>query len=167
MNRFPTRKVIRFFAFLVFVAALTGPWAFDSVNVPAKYACDYRLESDFCGIPMSGFQVLAWVGSGIVDALFNSIDQHRISEYLLEFFFLLPVFPFISNILMILKQKSQLLQFINVICWALAGLLFLLLLLIGLGAKANFGWGIWLYDGLAIGMACTETMFMRRISRTK
>lgn len=162
MNRFATHKVIRLFALLLFLAALTGPWMFDRIFVPAKYGCDYRLDGDFCGIPMSGFQVLSWVAVGVVDASFDASDRPRIAEYLVILFFLFPVVPFISNALMILKQKSQGLQFVNLICWTLACVLFLPLLMSGLNAQANHLWGLWLYVGLTITMVGTEAILVKR-----
>ncbi len=48
--------------------ALAGPWVYEKIHVPAAYPCSppsIRLEGDFCGLPMSGFAILAFAGEGI------------------------------------------------------------------------------------------------------
>jgi hypothetical protein len=50
------KRLWRTAALPLLIIALTGPWSFDLINVPAEYPCslpNYRLEGDFCGIPFS------------------------------------------------------------------------------------------------------------------
>ena len=61
------RNFIRPIILIVFVVTLIGPWMFDQINVPAEYACDkpfIRLEGDFCGSPLSGFQFFSLFTGG-------------------------------------------------------------------------------------------------------
>lgn len=167
MTQFAKYRVFRLIAFLLFLAALAGPWTFDRVYVPAKYVCDYRLKGDFCGVPMTGFQVLSWSTLGIVNAFVNLGERHRIIEYLIVLVFLFPILPFISNILMILKQNSVRLQITNLICWGLACLLVFPWLISGLNPQANHLWGVWLYIGLTGIMVCMEAMFLKRTSLSR
>jgi hypothetical protein len=162
LSRFTEHNIIRIFALLIFLAAMAGPWVFDRVYVPAKYACDYRLKGDFCGVPMSGFQVLSWSTLGIGSMFVTSGDRPRFIEYLIVLVFLFPIFPFISNLLMILKQNSRRLQITNCICWGLACLLVFPVLIPGLNAQANHLWGFWLYIVLTGIMVCMEGMFLKR-----
>ena len=54
------KRIWRTAVLVLLIIAMTGPWSFDLINVPAEYPCslpNYRLEGDFCGIPFSGIWI--------------------------------------------------------------------------------------------------------------
>ena len=138
------RNFIRPIILIVFVATLTGPWMFDQINVPAEYACDkpfIRLEGDFCGSPLSGFQFF--------------------SLFILVGLSLLLLIPFFTTLLVIWKKDSRRLQTINLSMWSLALILALLLFVLQLQDKVFYLWGLWLYIMLAICTLIVE-MIVRK-----
>jgi hypothetical protein len=164
--RFSKPAIIRSLAFITFLTAMAGPWMFDRVNVPAQYACEYRLEGDFCGIPISGFQAMSLFGLGFINMVVqafmtNNAYHHRIAEFLVSFLFLFPVFPFIGNLLLIFRLGSQKLQ---IILWILACVLLLPVFFFQRGVQAGALWGGWLYIMLAIGMSAAEFLLLRKRS---
>jgi len=117
---------------------------FDQINVPAEYACDkpfIRLEGDFCGSPLSGFQFF--------------------SLFILVGLSLLLLIPFFTTLLVIWKKDSRRLQTINLSMWSLASILALLLFVLQLQDKVFYLWGLWLYIMLAICTLIVE-MIVRK-----
>ena len=138
------RNFIRSLILILFVATLIGPWMFDQINVPAEYACDkpfIRLEGDFCGSPLSGFQFF--------------------SLFILVGLSLLLLIPFFTTLLVIWKKDSRRLQTINLSMWSLALILALLLFVLQLQDKVFYLWGLWLYIMLAICTLIVE-MIVRK-----
>ena len=138
------RNFIRSLILILFVATLIGPWMFDQINVPAEYACDkpfIRLEGDFCGSPLSGFQFF--------------------SLFILVGLSLLLLIPFFTTLLVIWKKDSRRLQTINLSMWSLASILALLLFVLQLQDKVFYLWGLWLYIMLAICTLIVE-MIVRK-----
>ena len=139
-NRNFTRSLI----LILFVLTLIGPWMFEQINVPAEYACDkpfIRLEGDFCGSPLSGFQFF--------------------SLFIVVGLSLLLLIPFFTTLLVIWKKDSRRLQTINLSMWSLALILALLLFVTQLKDKGFYLWGLWLYIVLAIGTLIVE-MIIRK-----
>ena len=138
------RNFIRSLILILFVVTLIGPWMFDQINVPAEYACDkpfIRLEGDFCGSPLSGFQFF--------------------SLFILVGLSLLLLIPFFTTLLVIWKKDSRRLQTINLSMWSLALILALLLFVLQLQDKVFYLWGLWLYIMLAICTLIVE-MIVRK-----
>ena len=138
------RNFIRSLILILFVVTLIGPWMFDQINVPAEYACDkpfIRLEGDFCGSPLSGFQFF--------------------SLFILVGLSLLLLIPFFTTLLAIWKKDSRRLQTINLSMWSLALILALLLFVLQLQDKVFYLWGLWLYIMLAICTLIVE-MIVRK-----
>jgi len=138
------RNFIRPIILIVFVVTLIGPWMFEQINVPAEYACDkpfIRLEGDFCGSPLSGFQFF--------------------SLFILVGLSLLLLIPFFTTLLVIWKKVSRRLQTINLSMWSLALILALLLFVLQLKDKVFYLWGLWLYIVLAICTLIVE-MILRK-----
>lgn len=140
-----SKSIIRAGALLLIVLALLGPWMYDQVFVPAEYeyTCDkpfIRLDSDFCGIPLSVIQFFNWFAVGFL------------------FPFLL---PFLTTAVLIWKVETRRLRTINLIAWALALLLTLLLFFAQLQDQAFRLWGLWLYVLVAFGMLAVEFLAFR------
>jgi hypothetical protein len=141
---------------------------FDTIHVPARYACDdpfVRLEGDYCGLPMSGIKAFTWFGLGLIGAVAQLVTEthagaysRSLLGYLVALFFIFPLFPFVSNLVAILKQRSQRLQTTTTILWGLGCLLTLPVLLSGLGPQTDKLWGLWIYIALAFGMTIFELL---------
>jgi hypothetical protein len=150
--------------------ALIGPWMFDLINVPAEYTChapNVRLYGDFCGVPISGFQLLSWMVSGFVTAGLGLVTGSVVfSDWFRQLVFslltILVLLPIISMLLMILRGERRRLQVFNLVAWGLA---LGLCLLIGLSNYPNLYWalwGLWLYNGLAAGGVMLEVVALRQ-----
>ena len=136
--------------------AIAGPWTFDRVNVPAEYPCDYRLEGDYCGIPMSGMWILAAFAGSFVSLVpdwvaglaARSVDATDVGRFLLfsllVIIFLLPV---VSALLHVLARDRR--QGLHAAAWGLAVLASLWLILFVPELTHRQLWGLWLYFGLA------------------
>ena len=70
MRQWPNQP-IRIVVLIAMLIAISAPWIYDRVNVPAEYACTngVRLEGDFCGIPIPGLQVFGLYFLSIFGAL--------------------------------------------------------------------------------------------------
>jgi len=145
---------------------------FDLVNVPAQYTCDapfVRLDGDFCGYPMSGFETIKWFGGGVLSVfgdLINGNFASRIPEFVALIGILIIFLPFFSTLLLIGNQNSRRLQTVNMIVWGLAGLLPLAMLISQATGEQFLQifywlWGAALYFLLAAG-AILFGIYLRR-----
>ena len=155
-------KFWRVAVLVLLVVAMLGPWGFDRIYVPSKYACSspfVRLEGDFCGVPMRGTTVLYLLAGGFIGISVELVTgATALSDRTGEFLFcaLLPpllVLPLISTFLLILRRDRRRRQVFSIVAWGLAagaGLLAGVLIGLSYGLKyTRFLWGIWLYIGLA------------------
>jgi len=154
---------------VVMVVAFMGPWGFDLVNVPSEYECsapNFRLEGDFCGIPLSGIQHIFWISGGFISMSFGLVTgefvfSERMREFLLFWLMLFPLLPFISTLLLILRGNNQRGQVFTIFAWVLAIGGGLFLRLINYPKLFWAVWGIWLYIGLAISALILEIVVLR------
>jgi hypothetical protein len=160
------RNFIRPIILIVFVVTLIGPWMFDTINVPAEYVCDkpfVRLEGDFCGSPLSGFQFFSLFTGGFFQMLvelFKGNFAGHAREYLVGLSLLLLI-PFFTTLLVIWKKDSRRVQTINLNMWILALIPALLVFVLQLNDKAFYLWGPWLYIVMATGTLIVE-MIIRK-----
>jgi hypothetical protein len=154
-----------------------GPWMFERLNVPAKYACsppNIRLEGDFCGTPIAGVQVFAWmifwvlnIVAGLIThktALANSGFEFLIGLIysLLLFLLILPIINMVRLLLRRFYLRRGLFTIISLVL-AIGVSLFL-----GFFNYPNFhwaAWGIWLYVGLAVIALILEIVLFREQNR--
>ena len=157
---------------VLFIISMLGPWMFDLLNVPAQYPCgkpSVRLYGDFCGYPMSGFEVIKYANSGfffILDQLIKGNIAGRILDLIFPFYTWLIILPFFSIILLIWNKNSRRLQTINLVAWGLACSVILTMFIlqtIGDPFVHNLYllWGIWLYILVAIGTIANEIPVLR------
>ena len=155
---------------------MLGPWTFDVINVPAQYTCEapfVRLDGDFCGYPMSGFETIKWFGGGVF-SLFGDLINGNLAAGLPDLVALigvllviLPVIlPFFSTLLLMRNQNSRRLQTVNMIVWGLAGLLPLSMFISQTNGEKflqsfSWLWGAALYVLLAAG-AILFGIYLRR-----
>lgn len=157
------RNFIRAVAWLLSLLALLGPWAFDLIHVPAEYTCDkpfIRLEGDFCGYPMSGFQLLMYYGIGffhILAQLIMGTFSGRGRE-LFMVLFLLPLIPLFSTPILIIRKISHRLQTINLVAWGAAAALSLTIAVFQIKGQALQLWGLALYTALAVIVFIVEVL---------
>lgn len=166
------RPVWRIIILAIVLIAFIGPWGYDRIHVPAQYDCtfpNFRLEGDFCGVPLSGISVFV-PGLGLVlDAAVRMVRGAPPDPILARnlwslFIILIPLPVFIIPLLVVagerLSRKS-----IYVVVWGLAsagGLGFLLLISLMLGLPPIRLWGFWLYIVLAIIALIVETVMQVR-----
>jgi len=165
------RNIVRAVILALLIISLLGPWMFDLISVPAEYPCDepfVRLEGDFCGLPLSGFQFFKWFTGGllyiIVDVVKGTFTGR--SRELLAVLSLLPLIPFVTTILLLWKRDTPRLQIINLVAWILALIPTLTIFIFQIKDQAFRLWGLWLYILLAVS-ALTVEMLIRRWEGSK
>jgi hypothetical protein len=176
------KKVWRVAVLVLLLVAIIGPWTFDRIYVPSKYSCSspyFRLEGDFCGIPLRGITVFYLMASAFIDISVEFVTgatalTDRAGELLFSVFLSLFVLPFVSTFLLILRGDHPRRQVFNIVTWGLAaGVSLLVGMLMGLsdGLKyLRFLWGIWLYIGLATIALVLEVSTLaagRRLSQNR
>jgi hypothetical protein len=155
--------VARVIVLVLFIVSLFGTWAFDKLNVPAEYACSkptIRLDGDFCGYPMSGFQSFSWLASGFFNILFAVMTgafNGRFLELQSGLLILLLV-PILTTSLLIWKKGSRRIQTINLVAWILACVPVIMFILSMKDHLLIQLWGFWLYVVLAISALTVEIL---------
>jgi hypothetical protein len=161
---------------VLFIISMLGPWIFDLLNVPAQYPCgkpSVRLYGDFCGYPMSGFEVFTYANSGFLfflDQLIKGFIAGRILDLIFPFSTWLIILPFFSTLLLIWNKNSRRLQTINLIAWGIACLVIFTVFILqtreDLFVRSLYLlWGIWLYLLVAIGTIIIEILVLRSDTR--
>jgi hypothetical protein len=151
------KRIWRLAILVLLIVAITGPWAFDRINVPSEFTCSapfVRLEGDFCGSPQSGLwmlstivQVLAYIVVGVVTG--TTIFTERAGEFSFALLGLLFVLPLFSMLFLVLRGDSQRRLVFQVAVLGLAVGLGLLLGISYPGRPFWLLWGPWLYVGVA------------------
>ena len=155
---------------VVMFVAFMGPWGFDLINVPSEYECsapNFRIEGDFCGIPISGIRGYLMVSGGFISISVSLLTREfvfseRMYELLIIWLFLFPVLPFISTLLLILHGNNRCRQVFTIFAWVLAiggGLFFRLIRYPKLLWDV---WGIWLYIMIAVSALILELLVLAR-----
>jgi hypothetical protein len=160
------KGILRIMMLIVFIAALAGPWILERLHVPAQYACTpptVRLEGDYCGSPMSGFQFLVWFAGGFFYILFESsrgvFPGHP--RELMSGLSLLLLLPIFTTLLLMGKESRRLLT-INLLAWILAFLITLTVFISQINDPVARLWGLWLYIILAISAIICEITLLKR-----
>jgi hypothetical protein len=157
---------------VLFVVAMLGPWMYDLLNVPAQYPCgrpSVRLYGDFCGYPMSGFDVFKYANSGLfyfLDELIRGNISRGIIDLIFPFYTWLIILPFFSILFLIWNKNSRRVQIINLIAWGFACRVTLMLFILQAMERQFIHtfyllWGVWLYVLLAIGTIVFEIIVLR------
>lgn len=152
-------------ALIVLAVAMTGPWFFDRLYVPAQYPCTYRLRGDFCGMPTSGTYLFGAVGEIFHrsrELLSGAIGFGEWARgFLIGLFLSLFVLPFFSTLLVVLRKDQRRWQVFNMIAWGLAAGAGLFIGLFNCPRLFWVLWGIWLYVGLAAAVVTVELLAIR------
>lgn len=161
------QRTTRIVFIALLVVAFVGPWVFDRVNVPAEFECSepaIRLEGDFCGHPMNGFQFIRWLGGGyksIIESVLSGDFSFPVQghELWIGVLLLFPILPVVSTLL--LRGDRPRMQVFSIIAWGLA-------LYVGLFLALNHhpalwkAWGLWLFILLAIAALILEILFLKQ-----
>ncbi len=149
---------------IVLLVASMGPWFFDVIHVPSEYQCSppfIRLDGDFCGTPMPGTIIFAFLAGGLIDMIDKLLVGQLVPTDLgRELLFSLSIFilllPFISTLSLIRSEDSLRRQIFHMTAWGLAAGVGLLLGLPIYSTPSWELWGIWLFVGTAISSVIVE-----------
>ncbi len=161
------KRVWRTAELLILMGAITGPWGWDQINVPAQYPCSapfFRLEGDFCGLPLSGLWLVSELAPAMVMNLFREGTgfMDRFGPFAVGMLLLFPVLPFLSALILILLGERPRRQMFHIVALGLAAGMALLLGMPGISRMGWASWGIWLYAGLAGGALLLEVFVLVR-----
>lgn len=166
------KQTLRVASLAVPYLAMFGTWAYESIYVPAEYACNFpnfRLEGDFCGVPLSGISILFLVFEGLGSLTSQYLAgtvafPARARELLFMISFILLPLPFFSTLLVLFKRNTRGLQIIQLGMWALGtalGLFWFVMVLSYSYSQTWRLWGFWSYLLAAIGMVILEFLTLR------
>lgn len=158
-------RIWRTAGLVLMLVAISGPWGFDRIHVPAQYPCsapNVRLEGDFCGLPLSlTYSLLGFFGDlrGTVSTLVR---------YPLSVLSILPLLPILSTLLLLLPGRRSRSLWFHLAALSLGALA--TLFVAGLGfSLANWAlgvawmlWGLWLYVAVTTALLLFEVLTFRR-----
>ncbi len=157
---------LRFVFLGLLLLATFGPWGYDRLYIPAQYTCsapNIRLEGDFCGAPIAGFQMLAIVVLSIPTLIFNILtgDTANMDVRSLFFMFLFVLsilLPVLTTFLAFRREPRRRWQVYNLLAWGLAIGMGLFIGLSNSAITYTRLWGIWLLVALASGAVLLEAI---------
>jgi hypothetical protein len=152
-------------AFLLLLAlAISGPWWFDRIDVPAPFPCSapiIRLDEDFCGSPMS----VTWFYSSFIAeirSLVRGVPTNALSpddaarEMLINAWVALPLLPLLTTVLVLLQGDHRGAYLFHLVVLGTAAVLIGLIGILGFSRASWVLWGLWLYIGLTISVLLLE-----------
>jgi hypothetical protein len=159
------RRTWRIIILVLLVLSFIGPWGYDLINVPAQYECtppNFRLEGDFCGIPLPGvwavlvsFSVIFEVFAGETNTTFAVL----LMRVLFSFSVLLTPLPIFSSLFLLSSGGHSWPQTRHIIALGVAavgGLMFVLSSVSLQGHLSFYLWGAWAYVVLAFAALLLE-----------
>jgi len=160
------KTVWRVVILAVVLVAIMGPWTFDLISVPSEYTCsapNFRLDNDFCGMPLPGIRLFRWMVNGFVYASAGLVRGAMVfvewaRELLFSLLLFLLVLPLFSTLLLILRGDRRRRQVFNVAAWGLAAGIGLLIRMSRYPKLFWVVWGLWLYIGLAASALILEVL---------
>jgi len=162
---FPIRRVLRMAFLALLVLALTGPWTYETIHVPAPHRCDepyVRLDDDFCGTPFSVAAYYPMVGGELATFLGRLVqgEPAAASVGFLSVMVLL-VLPFFSALLLVLRKGGRNLGIFHKTVLFLALMVVLFFFVPERSAFPEVLWGPWLYLALNAGLLALEVKVFR------
>lgn len=172
------KRIWRTAVLLLLIIAVTGPWSFDLIHVPAEYACslpNYRLEGDFCGLPLSALWIFpASIGSFLqsVSRLFTgtAVMPDVLLQLLVNSLYFLVFLPLVMTLLMLYRGSHH--AKFAIVSWGMA---VTIALFFGRSflARPHPDWrhiwlyrGVWFYIGIAIAALLMELIILKTDSQT-
>lgn len=154
------RRAWRAAILAIAAVAFVGPWAFESLWVPAEYVCPshtFRLDSNYCGSPVTGVFIFLWIINGPIEmarALALSEVDRALKIFSMVLALTLVLLPLLTTFVLIIGRDRR--SRFQVAAWVLAATAAPFLSLVGLSGFYPALWGIWLYFGLAISALALE-----------
>lgn len=172
-----SKRIWRVAILILLLVAISGPWGFDRINVPAQYACTtaVRLYGDFCGMPVSGMWMPVEIIRGFIPMiveLLTGTSTYQIRDLFIGLIMLLPVLPFISSSFMILERHYHRWQVFHITALGLA-VSFALFIGVNLMSDTGFSrvwwllWGLWLFIGVTVSALALEALAFMRDRETR
>lgn len=152
----------------VLLVAITGPWFFDLIMVPAEYPCSppyVRVNDNFCGSPLSGIWLVGVIVTGVVEGTRGLVTGampvvKSARLFLGSLVAFLRVLPFFSTLLLIARGDGRRRQVFNLVAWGLAAGVVLLIGIFNYPSRFWVLWGIWLYVGVAAAVLILESLML-------
>ena len=148
------KRAWRALVLAIAIVAFVGPWTGEAVPVPAGYTCsfpNFRLDGDFCGFPLPGWQIFFLPISRaveIVRALALSEVDRALKSLSLALAVTLVFLPILTEFVLIIGRDHQ--SGFRIVVWGLAAIAVSFLALIGFSRFHPALWGISLYFGLSV-----------------
>jgi hypothetical protein len=156
------KRIWRTAVLLLLLIALTGPWFFDRIWVPAEYICsapNIRLDDAFCGKPQSLMSFSSFMVGDFQNMAANLFagETDPMSLIFISFLLLLAL-PLLSTSILILRGDQQRWHRFQMIVLGLAAGIGLFLGLADFSQSYSALWGVWLYIALVVGMLIWERL---------
>ncbi len=157
------KRIWRTAILAVLIVAVLGPWAFDLLSVPAENACQpptVRIDSQFCGIPVSGLTAVFNTvpqGFAFLSALVTgNLNAARLGNAWLTLLFWLPLLALLSLVLLVIWPKLR--------GWLVFHLAILALTAVAAAVYTSFipadrigiVWGLWLFLAASLAALALE-----------
>lgn len=162
-------------AFLILLGvAISGPWWFDRIWVPAPYTCDtpnvIRLDETFCGFPLSitwfyisFFGEITSLVTGLATNALSLDDAVRTGLFIV--WITLPLLPLLTTALVLFRDDHRRGYLFHRVGLGLAAGLVGLFGIFGFSRASWVLWGLWLYLALTLGMLLLEILVLRQNRR--
>ena len=152
----------------VTLVSFAGPWAFDVIHVPAQFACSppfARLEGDFCGQPMAGFQIFLWLAGGLASISGRLANEGvAAGDFLVVLIFLIPFATVVMALVMLLRRGRG--AWWLLAAWLVgAGSTGFMLYRMG-ATRVGHVWGLWLFVIAALAAAVVEALALAASRRS-
>lgn len=155
-------RSLRIVEAILLVVALSGPWGYEQINVPAEYECQrpfVRLHGDFCGEPVTGLQAVLELGRwGYVWVQHLFIGETGIVDSWSLLLFAAGVGVLLAPLAALVYRATRASSkvwgphlMLSLLAMAMAGAL-----LIPQGMAPALLWGGWFYVGLLVLVAISE-----------
>ena len=168
------KRVWRATGLVLLLVAIIGPWTFDVIYVPSKYACSapfIRLEGNYCGLPLSGIKLLSMMAGGFTNIVVGMVTgttvlKDRLGEFAFCLLGLLLILPYFSTLFLILREDSRGWFVFHIAALSLALGTSVLLAIISYEKVFWALWGIWLYVGVTASALMLETVMLAARNRS-
>lgn len=160
------KRTWRAVALILLLIAMTGPWAYDLIHVPAQYSCDgpnVRLQGDFCGLPFSLLMGFGALFDSLLGILSGDIAIGQTpSTLFLSLVLLVFLMPMFTNLYLLRRNRQAHWQVFNVIAWGLAAIAAGVYLSLSSPRPYAPPWGVLLYAVVALGVLALELTLLAR-----
>lgn len=165
------RRTFRFVGLVVFVLALSGPWGYDKIDVPAEFDCQrpfVRLYGDFCGLPISGLGMLVALGNAVgtlaQPGAFGAVEAGGLASMLLLAAGAIVILAPIAGLVWRLVGRDGKGLRLHAV-WSVVALVVAVTLLAAQTPALLQLWGLWLYAAVTILVLAGEVAAIGKTTR--